>query len=242
MANAGMGGVQGSMIQQNLQPMAQQDPNIFDTAAQGINTAIGSATQGIAGTPASIATANLGNYYNPFETQVVQQSLSDLDRARQMQANQIGAQATTGNAFGGSREALMQSELGRNYLDQSARTASGLRQAGFQNAQQMAGQDVGYGQAATAGLGNLSNLGFGMGMQLQDKSMQQGTQQQLINQALIDAAKQQFAGFTGQPSTALGYMASALGASAKPSTTENTKTPGLFDYLTLAASLKQCFT
>tara|TARA_R110000823_G_scaffold269039_1_gene388829 strand:+ start:1300 stop:2577 length:1278 start_codon:yes stop_codon:yes gene_type:complete len=257
-----------------------------------------------------IANTDLSAYTNPFENQVVGQTLGDLDRTRQMQANQLGAQSTAAGAFGGSRSALMQSELNRNYLDQASKTASGLRATGFQNAQQMAGQDIGsnlqaslanqaanlqagtnnaqmrqainlanqgasntasqFGasalnqgsqynttnqlQAALANqnaglqgaqqrlsganqLGQLSNLGFGMGMQLQDKSMQQGTQQQLINQALIDAAKQQFAGFTGQPSTALGYLASALGASAKPSTTEQTKTPGLFDYLTLGASL-----
>ena len=61
-------------------------------------------------------------------------------------------------------------------------------------------------------------------------------QQQAMQQALIDAAKQQFAGYTGMPQQSLGFVTQALGATATPMSTTNTRQPGLFDYLTLAAS------
>ena len=301
-----------------------------------------------------IADANFSAYMNPYESQVVGQSLSDLDRARQMQAMQLNAQAQKAGAFGGSRQALMQSELGRNYLDQAARTASGLRQAGFQNAQQLAGQDIatrmqadlanqganlqasqlnqsaamqaalanqqaglqagtqnqqaamqaalanqGAGiqtglanqaanlqagtlnanlgqqvnlanqaarnqmsqfnvgnqlqaalanqQAGLAGsqnrlaaagqLGQLSNLGFGQGMELSNQAMQQGALAQGINQMLIDAAKGQYGGYTGAPAQSLQYLTGAIGATPAPMSQTTTKQPGLFDYLTLGASM-----
>ena len=228
-------------MQQPMQPA--QQPNIFGTAAQGMTQGIKTAGMETMYRPQTIAGTDLSAYMNPYESQVVGQSLQDLERARQMQANQLGAQASGAGAFGGSRQAIMESELGRNYLEQAARTASGLRQAGFQNAQQLAGQDIGYGlqgsqnrQQAASTLGQLSNLGFGQGMALNEQSAQQGALAQGINQMLIDAAKGQFAGYTGAPAQSLQYMTGALGATPTPITTTQSRQPGLFDYLTLAAT------
>jgi hypothetical protein len=52
---------------------------------------------------------------------------------------------------------------------------------------------------------------------------------------LIDAAKGQFAGYQGAPAQSLSYMAQALGATPTPTTTTQSRQPGLFDYLTLGA-------
>jgi len=219
-------------------------PNIFNTAAQGMNQSITTAGMETMYRPQTIAGTDLSAYMNPFESQVVGQSLQDLERARQMQANQLGAQATGAGAFGGSRQAIMESELGRNYLDQAARTASQLRLGGFQNAQQMAGQDIGYGlqgsqnrQQAASTLGQLSNLGFGQGMALNEQAMQQGALTQGINQMILDAAKNQYAGYQAAPSQSLGYGSQALGSTPTPTTTTQSRNPGLFDYLTLAATV-----
>ena len=221
-----------------------QQPNIFNAASQGINQGIKTAGMETMYQPGTIAGTDLTQYTNPYETQVVQNTLGDLDRQRQIEANQLAAQATARGAFGGSRDALMQSELSRNYGQQAANTSAQLRQAGFQNAQQMAGQDIGYGlqgsqnrQQAASTLGQLSNLGFGMGTELQNQSMQQGGLEQGINQLILDAAKQQYAGYTGAPATSLGYMNSALGVTPTPTTTTQSSEPGLFDYLTLAANV-----
>jgi hypothetical protein len=140
---------------------------------------------------------------------------------------------------------LMQSELSRNYGQQMGNMAAQMRQTGYQNAQQMAGQDIATGltgsqnrqQAATT-LGNLSNLGFGAGMALNDQSFQQGSLSQGINQMLMDAAKNQYAGYQGAPGQAVGLTTSAVGSSPAPmtGTQTETKNPGLFDYLTLAAN------
>lgn len=99
-------------------------------------------------TAAQTSQADIDRFYNPYTDQVVDTSLADIDRARQMQANQAAAQAQAAGAFGGSRGALMEAEVGRNALDQAARTAGQLRQQGFAQAAQLAQQDVSRRQQA----------------------------------------------------------------------------------------------
>jgi len=310
----------------------------YDAAQSGTAPTL-SAGQVAAG---QIAGTDLQNYMNPYENQVVQQSLDDLERSRLMAQNVGGAQAGAANAFGGSRQGIAEAETNRAFAEQAARTASGLRQTGYQNAQQMAGQDIAtgmqaslanqganlqagttsaqlgqqralqnqaalnqagqfgasaanqaalqnqaalnqarqYGAGATnqaslanqgafnqagqfnssqnmqaqlanqaAGLsgsqqrlqagsqlGNLSNLGFGMGQTIQNRMDQQGSQQQALQQQLINAAKQQYAGYTGAPADSLQYLLQAVGQAPAVGSQTSGYTPGLFDYLSLGAS------
>lgn len=92
--------------------------------------------------------ADLDRFMNPYTGEVIDQSLADIERARLQQANQAAAQATAAGAFGGSRGALMEAEIARNALDQSASTAANLRNQGFQFASQMGQQDVARRQQA----------------------------------------------------------------------------------------------
>jgi len=85
-------------------------------------------------------------------------------------------------------------------------------------------------------MGNLANLGFGFGQQIGQQQTQQGMAQQALQQALIDAARQQFAAYQAQPGQSQGYLGQAIGVSPVPQTTTTSKQPGLFDYLTLAAT------
>ena len=220
-----------------------QQPSVFNASAQGMGQAGITAGMETMYQPSTIAGTDMSQYMNPYEDQVVQNTMSDLDRQRQIQANQLGAQAQARGAFGGSRDAIMQSENNRNYGQQMANTSAQMRQAGYANAQQMAGQDISTGlagsqnrQNAATNLGQLSNLGFGQGMALQQQSMQQGALEQGINQLILDAAKNQYAGYAGAPGQALQYNNAALGVTPTPTTTTQTKNPGLFDYLTLASS------
>ena len=220
-----------------------QQPSVFNASAQGMGQAGITAGMETMYQPSTIAGTDMSQYMNPFENQVVQNTMGDLDRQRQIEANQLGAQASARGAFGGSRDALMQSELSRNFGQQMANTSAQMRQAGYQNAQQMAGQDIQTGLAGSANrqnaatnLGQLSNLGFGQGMALQQQSMQQGALEQGINQLILDAAKNQYAGYTGAPGQAVQMNSAALGTTPVPQTTTQTKEPGLFDYLTLGAT------
>lgn len=158
------------------QPAAPQQPNMFQQASNAINAGMAGAYGEMGYNPmmidpsqfaandqvgyqsidpsaanweaAQTTQADMDRFYNPYVNQVVDTSLSDIDRARQMQQNQAAAQAQAAGAFGGSRGALMQTEIGRNALDEAARTGSQLRSAGFTQAANLAQQDVGRRQQA----------------------------------------------------------------------------------------------
>lgn len=127
------------------------------------------------------ATAYQG-FMNPYTDEVINRAETDIARQGQMQGNQIRAQAVGQGAFGGSRQAVAEAELGRNVMDQQARTAAELRSRGFEGAQQQAqtafeqqqqrqaqfGQLLGglgtsYGQLGLQGAGQIGALGQGLG-------------------------------------------------------------------------------
>ena len=256
------GSMQGTQAEMGYQPM------------QVRATDYSAAQMGPAG---QVAGADLSAYTNPYESQVVQQSLTDLGGAQEKALNQMGAQATAARAFGGSRQGIAEAETRKSYADQAARMVSGLRQSGYQQAQQLAGQDIarqmqadaanqaalnaqrmfGASQGMTAQqlnqgaglqgaqfrlgaagqMGNLGQQAFGTSQAIQQQQMQQGLMQQGLQQQLIDAARGQYAGYTGAPQQSLGLPLAALGATPVPQSTTNTMKPGLFNYLQLGASL-----
>ena len=78
------------------------------------------------------------SFFNPYEDVAVQQALGDIRRQGDIAANQQAANAVQAGAFGGSREGIQRAELDRTVLEQQARTAAGMRQAGYDNALQQA--------------------------------------------------------------------------------------------------------
>jgi hypothetical protein len=147
-----------------------------------------------------LASTALSPYVNPYESQVVGQTLSDLERARQMQQNLLGAQATQARAFGGSRAGVAQAETNRAFAEQAARTAGQLRQAGFTQAQQAAQQDIASQlaaqqanqqaalQAGISGAGIARDIGLA-NLQAQQQARQFGAQQGMTAQQLNQAAQ-----------------------------------------------------
>lgn len=93
--------------------------------------------------PGTIAGSNLSAYTNPWETSVVNSSLADNERARQMAIQGGQAQATAAGAFGGSRHGVADSLTNEDYLRNAGSLASQLRMAGYSNAQDMAQRDIG---------------------------------------------------------------------------------------------------
>ena len=223
------------------------DFNVNTSAATGVYNAGNTMANEAQYQPSQIGaptTAQLGLYTNPWETEVVDQSLADLERSRLTAQNIGGANAGAANAFGGSRQGVAEAETNRAYADQVARTTSGLRQTGYQNAQDMARQaDINNQSAGLTGsqnrqgaatnLANVSNLGFNMGQTIQGNMDQQGAMQQQQQQQLINKAKEAMAGYTGSPADSLQYLLAALGQAPSSSTTTTEKNPGLFDYLSL---------
>ena len=92
-------------------------------------------------------------FYNPFEQDVVQQTLSDLRETSAKQGIANRAQAVDRGAFGGSRGRLMEQERERAFGRGAAEALGGIRSKGFEGAR---------GAAMTAGQG-LGRLGGQLG-------------------------------------------------------------------------------
>lgn len=275
------------MANQGLPGGQTTPPNINSLAAQGIQgagmgTAMGmgytpervsTVGQSATVTPQTLASTNMQPYMNPYEDAVVKANEADILRGAQMGMNNLQGQAQAARAFGGSRHGVAMGEIGRDTVSQLAQASAGLRQAGYQNAQnaaladiqnnmqgQLANQQAGIGdinrelQASMANqsaglqgagqrlgaanqLAQISNLGFGMGQTVNNNLMQQGMQQQAMQQALFDAAQKQYGGFVNHPVAGLGYVTAALGNTPVPETQTTTKQNGLFDYLTAATQM-----
>ncbi|OUV24603.1 MAG: hypothetical protein CBC57_06740 [Euryarchaeota archaeon TMED97] len=206
-----------------------------------------------------MAGMDLSQYTNPYEQQVVDQTIADLGRANQIAGNVQDFQFGQAGAYGGSRQGIADAEMQRNFLDRVGATVGGLRQQGFTNAQNQAQADlnrqyqadtfnVGTDQfavqnqlAAAQQAATMGNLGFDMGQTVQKNLQNQGNVDQLIAQQLIDASKGQFAGFSGAPASTIGYLSNALGAATVPTSQQNTKDLGLFDYLNMGTQVASAF-
>jgi hypothetical protein len=89
---------------------------------------------------APYAEYNLGmvqKYMNPYEQQVIQGTLGDIERARQGQISAEGAAATAAKAFGGSRQGVTRSLVDEAALRNATNAAAQLRQTGFAQAQNL---------------------------------------------------------------------------------------------------------
>lgn len=206
----------GSNPQNVTQPQPMAGQNVFQQSAGAYNAAL----QG----------PNIAQFANPFQQQVIDNSLRDIGTAQQMAQRQLGAQATQARAFGGSRHGVADALTNQGFIKQAADTTANLNMQGFNTA-------LGAAQQQQQMMSNLAQQGFGFGQALNAQQMQQGGLQQGLQQMLIDAAKGQFAGFSGAPMQSIQLPMAAVGAANMGQQTQKTtSTPGLFDYLTLGAT------
>lgn len=158
-----------------------------------------------------LANTNMDQYMNPYTDQVIKANETDVLRGANMGLDMLGAQAQAAGGFGGSRHGIAMGEIGRGMTDTLARTSAGLRQAGYQNAQQAAGQDIannfqsqmanqqgGQFDVSTNMQGQLANQGANL--QASQQNQQNALQAQSMNQqnALQARLANQSAGMQGQ--------------------------------------------
>ncbi len=165
------------MAQEQFRPTIQpvtgfQAPTIEATQAPG------AAQIGPVSTPQfqGLLSQDIGAYQSPYQQQVIDLAMQDIQRQADIARGGAQERAIRAGAFGGSRSAILEAESQRPYAEQMARTAAGLRQAGFEQAQ----------RAALADLVRQEQLGiFGAGQEKQ-RALQQA---QLGQQAGIFGAE-----------------------------------------------------
>ena len=156
--------------------------------------------------------SQMSSFMNPFQEQVVQQTMDDIASQGQIQQQQAKANAVSSGAFGGARSGIMESELAKNILREQGRAAGNLRTQGFESARNAAQQAFENTQqrrlAASQGIGNLG-INYGQLSQA-DINQMQG-----IGQGLGSLAGQ-YAGLGSQVAN-LGLQQAGLGEMAQRS-------------------------
>ena len=154
-------------------------------------------------------------YFNPYEEQVVQGTLGDIERSRQMQDIADRARATQARAFGGSRQGVQSALTNEAALRQAGTTAAGLRQAGFSQAAQFGQSD-----AARQLQAQMANQGVSLTLEQANAQLRQqaalanqqagisgaGLRQSAIGQLGQLGAQQQNLGMSGANAVMLAQM------------------------------------
>jgi hypothetical protein len=200
----------------------------------------------------SLLDADIGAYQSPYQQQVIDQSMADIQRQADIQRGFSQDRAIGAGAFGGSRSAILEGESQRPYIEQQARTAAGLRQSGFENAQRAAESDIARQQqmamfapefelqarAQQAGL--LGGLGS-----IQDQRLGQlgqlGLQQQRLQQGALDVPYAEFERALRYGPQQLGLLAQGLSGQPQNTTTTDRTNASAFDRLSGGADIYSTF-
>ena len=175
-------------------------------------------------------------YMSPYQQQVTDYQKTQAARDYQIANQARRAQAVGAGAFGGSRQAIQQSEADRSLMSQlQGIQATGTQQA-FQNAQQaqqyaanlgLQGQQgalQGLGQTLSAAntIGQLGTSNLAAQTNIANLQSQYGSQQQALEQQKINQAIQNYATAQQYPYMQLGILNSLLrGLPMQSTTTES---------------------
>ena len=229
-----------------LDPLQQQAfaaaPQMFGSYAPFIQGAGGAAQAGLGALGGGLGmladpTQAIGMFMSPYQTEVIDRAMADIGRAGEIQRRGIGAKAVGSGAFGGSRQAIAESELGRNVLDRQANIAAQLRNQGFgqaltasqKAAQLMGGLGQAFGTLAgtTADIGRVgSELGRAdLGMLSQLGEVGRRYQQQVLEaqrQNQLQQAQEPFTRLQLGQQLLKGIPSSNLSSTFKSTTTPDT--------------------
>jgi hypothetical protein len=166
------------------------DINPFQQQAADAAGALGQQGQGLAQRGFNIlggigtAADRISAYQNPFTSEVIDRSMSDLERQRQISGQADASKAVAARAFGGSRQAVNDALTNEAYARQAGDLSANLRLQGFNTALGAAQQDVQQQQALAQAL---QASGYGaLGQAGQAGDFLRGFQQQGLDQTYGD--------------------------------------------------------
>jgi len=203
----------------SFQPFIDQAKAQGTAAGQTVGD-VGTTLSGIAGLTGAPTSSQVQQYMSPYQSQVIDTTLSEFDRQKAIQEKSIADQAIASGAFGGGREGVQRAEFASQSGRDRAALQAQLLQQGFGQAQQARQQDIqtrfGLGQAQSGlagqqlGLGQFQSGLAGQVPQLQRADIstlgQVGAAQQAQTQAELDAARQGARTAAYEPLERLGFF------------------------------------
>jgi len=155
--------------------------------------------------------SDVSAFMNPYQQNVIDASLRTLGGAQEMSLNKQGAQASAAGAFGGSRHGVAEAETRKAYGQQASDLVSNQMQAGYQNAQAAAQNDMARRMNAAAGLTATAGQGLEAQKAVLGAQMQAGETARSLEQAGLD---QQYADFALEQDFPLTGLNALLGAAS----------------------------
>jgi hypothetical protein len=122
-------------------------------------------------------------FMSPYQQDVINTTLTEYDRQRQIAQQGIASQAIQAGAFGGGREGVQQAEFGAQTLQNRAALQAQLLQQGYGQAQQAAGTAFSQQQV-------LAGLQPTLAAQTSQQLGAAGTSNLAYQQAVLDAQRQ----------------------------------------------------
>lgn len=142
-------------------------------------------------------------YMNPYLMAALQPQIDEARRQAQVQRTQDASRLTQAGAYGGSRQAIMESELNRNLLQNLA----GITGAGYASAYDRAMQQFNTEQDRQRAAQEAANV---YGLAALTKQAELGGREREIEQAGLDAMRAQFEEERDFPYKQVQYMQSLL--------------------------------
>ena len=229
--------------------LAQQGIGSFQPFVTAAQQQAGQAATGIAGAEAMLGsgagtgTGSIQDFMSPYQSQVIDATLTDFDRQRQIQEQAIRDQQAQLGVLGAGRAGVQLSEFGSEAARQRALLQAGLQQQGFQDAVARRQQDLANRQGlaqSRLGIGQ-QELGIGQfqaglgsqvpGLQRADIQTlgQVGAAQQAQAQAQLDASREAARMAAFEPQERLGFygqgVTGLMGGYPAQTTTTNIPNP-----------------
>lgn len=192
---------------------ARQGIGAYQPYLAGAGQAMNYAQMGTLGNLAPIGQQDIQQYMNPYNNLALQQQLQEMNRQADIQRQGIQAKAVASGAFGGTRDALQRSELGRNLMQTQNQAIAQSMQQGYAQALAAAQQQQ---QARMQGYSQLGNLGVqqaALGQSAQQLGQNDvnflyniGQQQQAQQQRELDALRNTQLQKAYEPYQRLGFL------------------------------------
>ena len=205
----------------------------FLTEAQAAATAAGTALGGV-GTGATAFQQEVGQFMSPYQTQVIDATLAEFDRNRQIQEQSIRDQQAKLGVLGAGRAGVQLAEFGTGAARERALLQAGLLGQGFQQAAAARQQDIGNLGALASQQLQLGQFQSGLGGQASGivgtnigRLGQLGALNQAQRQAELDAQREATRQATFHPQEQLDRFASQVTGimGGYPGTTQTTNIP-----------------
>ena len=157
---------QGSALAENTSlfspaSLTQEQTNALSTLSSGINP-----------TSSADFQSGIDTFSNPFENQVVQNAIRDINTTTQGQLSDIGTMASDAGGFGGTRQALLESEALSNQQKNVGDLSGLLRSQGFSQAADRTMNDIARSQNTATNLFGLGEISRGINTQQQQAPLE----------------------------------------------------------------------